>query len=83
MGLAINQYSAVAVGIPTLLIATFLCWRFLGLRYAISIPSVVVLAFFAFQVIIGGGTGTYASAEDFESAVSSGNPVFLVLYSHL
>jgi heme A synthase len=83
MGVVINQYSSVVVGIPTLLIAAFLCWRFLGLRYAISIASVVLLTFFAFQVVIGGGTSTYASSEDFESAVSSGDPVFLVLYSHL
>ena len=83
MGVAINQYSVVAVGIPTLLIAVFLCWRFLGTRYAIIVPSIVVLAFFTSQLIVGGGTSTYASAEDFEAAVSSGDPVFLVLYSHL
>ena len=83
MGVAINQYSVVAVGIPTLLIAVFLCWRCLGTRYAIIVPSIVVLAFFASQLIVGGGTSTYASAEDFEAAVSSGDPVFLVLYSHL
>ena len=83
MGVAINQYSVIAVGIPTLLIAAFLCWRFLGTRYAIVVPSIVVLAFFASQLLIGDGASTYASAEDFEAAVSSGDPVFLVLYSHL
>ena len=79
--LMINQYSFIIIGLLILAILTFLSWRLIGKKYTVPVAGLTFVLLVAFQVLLSTNTNTYSSVEAFDNVLTSGNPVFLVLYS--
>ena len=79
--LMINQYSFIIIGLLILAILTFLSWRLIGKKYIVPVAGLTFVLLVAFQVLLSTNTNTYSSVEAFDNVLTSGNPVFLVLYS--
>ena len=77
----INQYSFIVIGLLILTIITFLSWRLIGMKYAVSVVGLTFVSLVAFQLLLSTNTNTYSSVDAFDNALTSGNPVLLVLYS--
>ena len=77
----INQYSFIGTVLLILVIITFLSWRLIGIKYTVPVTGLTFVLLVAFQLILGTNTNTYSSVEAFDNVLTSGNPVFLVLYS--
>jgi len=81
MDLMINQYSFIVIGLLVLTIITFLSWRLIGMKYAVTVVGLTFVSLVAFQLLLSTSTNTYSSVDAFDNALASGNPVLLVLYS--
>ena len=79
--LMINQYSFIVIGLLILAIITFVGWRLIGMKYAVFVTGLTFVLLVAFQLLLSTNTNTYSSVEAFDNVLTSGNPVFLVLYS--
>ena len=79
--LMINQYSFVVIGLIILVIIAFLSWRLMGIRYAVPVAGLTLVILVAFQLLLSTDANTYSSVGAFDNALTSGEPVLLVLYS--
>ena len=77
----INQYSFIVTGLLILVIITFLSWRLIGMKYAVTVVGLTFVSLVAFQLLLSTNTNTYSSVDAFDNSLTSGNPVLLVLYS--
>ena len=77
----INQYSFMLVGLLLLAIITFLSWRFLGVKVTVPLAGLTFAVLVVFQLAGSTNSNTYSNAEAFDTALTSGGPVLLILYS--
>ena len=77
----INQYSFIVIGLLILAIITFVSWRLIGMKYIVFVAGLTFVLLVVFQLLLSTNTNTYSSVEAFDNVLTSGNPVFLVLYS--
>ena len=82
MALLINSYSFVALGLLILLVMTLLTWRLFNPKWAAAIAAVTFVFLVAFQLMASTRANTISSPEDFNNALTSGEPVLLELYSN-
>ena len=82
MTLLINSYSFVAIGLLIVLIVALISWRLLSPKWAAVTVAVTFAALVAFQLMASTKVDTVSSPEDFNSALASGKPVLLELYSN-
>ena len=82
MTLLINSYSFVAIGFLIVLIVALMSWRLLSPKWAAVTVAVTFAALVAFQLTASTKVDTVSSPEDFNSALASGKPVLLELYSN-
>ena len=77
----INQYSFIGTGLLILAIITVLSWRLIDIRYTVPVAGLTFVLLVVFQLVLSTNTNTYSSVDAFDNALTSGNPVLLVLYS--
>ena len=77
----INQYSFMLVGLLLLAIITFLSWRFLGVKVTVPLAGLTFAVLVVFQLAGSTNSNTYSNAEAFDTALTSGGHVLLILYS--
>ena len=82
MTLLINSYSFVALGLLILLIMALLTWRLFSPTWATATVAVTFVSLVAFQLMASTKANTVSSPEDFNNALTSGEPVLLELYSN-
>ncbi|MCL0101680.1 hypothetical protein M1O29_01210 [Dehalococcoidia bacterium] len=82
MTLLINSYSFVALGLLIVLIVALTSWRLLSPKWVAVTVTVTFAALVAFQSMASTKIDTVSSPEDFNSALVSGKPVLLELYSN-
>ena len=77
----INQYSFIVIGLLILVIITFFSWRLIGKKHTAPVAGLTLLLLVAFQLLLSTNTNTYSSVDALDDALTSSNPVLLVLYS--
>jgi len=82
MAMLINSYSFVALGLLTLLLMALVTWRLFNPEWAAAIAAVTFVFLVAFQLMVSTKANTVSSLEDFNNALTSGEPVLLELYSN-
>ena len=82
MALLINSYSFVALGLLILLVTALLTWRLFSPKWAAAAVAVTFVSLVAFQLMASTKANTVSSPEDFNNALTSGEPVLLELYSN-
>ena len=82
MVLLINSYSFVAAGLLVLIIVALLTGRLFSPKWVVVAVAVTSVSLVAFQLTASTKVDTVSSPEDFTSALASGKPVLLELYSN-
>ena len=82
MALLINSYSFVALGLLSFLVMTLLTWRLVNPTWAAAIAAVTFVFLVAFQLMASTKANTVSSPEDFNNALTYGEPILLELYSN-
>ena len=77
----INQYSFIFIGLLILAITAFLSWRLIGIKFTVPVAGLTFVLLVAFQLLLSTNVNTYSSVGAFDNALTSGEPVLLVLYS--
>lgn len=77
----INQYSFIFIGLLILVITAFLSWRLIGIKFTVPVAGLTFVLLVAFQLLLSTNVNTYSSVGAFDNALTSGEPVLLVLYS--
>ena len=77
----INQYSFIFIGLLILAITAFLSWRLIGIKFTVPVAGLTFVLLVAFQLLLSTNANTYSSVGAFDVALTSGEPVLLVLYS--
>lgn len=81
--LIVNQYSFVIVVVIVIGLVSLLSSRFVGTKYVLLISGLIFVAFVVFQFQFKTNGTKYVTVESFEQALSSGEPVAVVMYSDL
>lgn len=77
----INQYSFIFIGLLILVITAFLSLRLIGIKFTVPVAGLTFVLLVAFQLLLSTNVNTYSSVGAFDNALTSGEPVLLVLYS--
>ena len=82
MLLLINSYSFVVVGLVIALLVALITWRLFSLNWAVAAVVVTIAALGLVQSMASTKVELVSNPENFDSALASGKPVLLELYSN-
>jgi len=82
MILLINSYSFVIVGLVIALLVALITWRLFSPNWAVAAVVVTIAALGLVQSMASTKVELAPNPESFDSALASGKPVLLELYSN-
>ena len=82
MILLINSYSFVVVGLVIALLVALITWRLFSPNWAVATVVVTIAALGLVQSMASTKVELTSKPESFDSALASGKPVLLELYSN-
>ena len=77
-----NQYSLLIIGGIAASIILLIMWRLVTLKYVLASIGLLSVLLISSQVFLRTSSNTFSSVESFNSALASGKPVLLELYSN-